>query len=101
MYCCLSSMGLNGIDAYEIQLEVHITSGMPGFGIVGLPGAEVRESRDRVRAAIRTCGFDFPVSRVTASLAPADVHKTGSLYDLPLMLALLSATGQIPPLPPD
>lgn len=101
MYCGLYSMGLCGIDAYEIQLEVHITPGVPGFNVVGLPSAEVRESRDRVRAAVQTCGYEFPNSRVTASLAPADVHKTGTLYDLPLMLAILSATGQIPPLPDD
>lgn len=95
MFAKLKTLGLFGIDAYIIEVEADISSGLPGFDIVGLPDAAVRESRDRVRAAIKNCGFKFPVGKITVNLAPADIKKEGSFYDLPIMLALLCASKQI------
>lgn len=95
MFAKLKTLGLFGIDAYIIEVEADISSGLPGFDIVGLPDAAVRESRDRVRAAIKNCGFKFPVGKITINLAPADIKKEGSFYDLPIMLALLCASKQI------
>ena len=95
MFARLHSMGLMGIDGYLVEVEADIAQGLPGFDVVGLPGTAVRESRDRVRAALKNCGFTYPVSRITVNLAPADVKKEGSVYDLPLLLALLKATGQL------
>lgn len=95
MVSCLHSFGLNGMDAFLVEIEVDISKGLPGFDIVGLPDLAVRESRDRVRSAIKNCGYEFPVSRITMNLAPADVKKSGPLYDLPLFVSLLSATGQL------
>ena len=89
------SLGLLGIDGYPVEVEADISQGLPGFDIVGMPGPAVKESRDRVRAAMKNCGFSFPVSRITVNLAPADVKKEGSVYDLPLLLALLRAGGQL------
>ena len=101
MFTRLKSMGLMGINGFMIDVEADLSQGLPGFDVVGLPGAAVRESRDRVRAAIKNCGFTYPVSRITVNLAPADVRKEGSVYDLPLFMALLAASRQVPPLPPD
>ena len=95
MFAKLKSLGIFGMDAYMIEVEADVSSGMPGFDIVGLPDTAVKESRDRVRAAIRNGGFRFPASKVTINLAPADVKKEGSYYDLPIMLAILAATEQI------
>lgn len=95
MFARLKSMGLFGMDAYPITVEADVSQGLPGFDIVGLPDAAVKESRDRVRAAIKNSGFKFPTSKITVNLAPADVKKEGSVYDLPIMLALLLATEQI------
>lgn len=89
------SMGLFGMDAFPVEVETDLSRGLPAFDIVGLPDAAVRESRDRVRAALKNCGFDFPVSRITVNLAPADQKKTGPIYDLPIFLSLLSASGQL------
>ena len=100
MYAKIRSLGLKGIGGYEVELEVYISSGLPRLDIVGLPDAAVKEAGDRVRAAIKTGGFDFPVSRVTVNLAPADTRKAGTVYDLPVLLGILSATNQLPP-PPD
>ena len=80
------SMGLRGLDGYEISVECYITNGLPGFDVVGLPDAAVKEARERVRAAIKNCGYKFPVSRITLNLAPAGTKKTGTLYDLPILL---------------
>lgn len=96
MFSKLISMGLVGIDAFPVEVEAFLTNGMPCFDVVGLPDAAVRESRERVRAAIRTCGFDYPTARITVNLAPADVRKEGAVYDVPLMVAVLSASGQLP-----
>ena len=91
----VSSLGLHGIDGYEVTVECYITTGLPGFDVVGLPDAAVKESRERVRAAIKNCGFKFPVSRITLNLAPAGTKKTGTIYDLPILLGILSATKNI------
>ncbi len=97
MYSKIRSLGLRGIGGYEVELEVYISSGLPRFDIVGLPDTAVKEAGDRVRAAIKTGGFDYPVSRVTVNLAPADTKKAGTVYDLPVLLGVLAATGQIKP----
>ena len=78
-----------------MEVECDLSAGLPAFDLVGLPDAAVKESRNRVRAALKNCGFDFPVSRITMNLAPADVRKEGPVYDLPLLIALLKATGQL------
>ena len=93
------SLGLGGISGYEVSVECCISSGLPAFDIVGLPDAAVKEARERVRAAIKTCGLGFPVCRITVNLAPADMRKAGTVYDLPVMLGILAASGDIDPLP--
>ena len=97
----IRSLGLGGIRGYEVEVECFISGGLPAFDIVGLPDAAVREARERVRAAIKVCGIKFPVSRITVNLAPADTKKLGTVYDLPIMLGILSAAGDIKPVPPD
>ncbi|WP_186094097.1 YifB family Mg chelatase-like AAA ATPase [Burkholderia gladioli] len=83
--------------APEVTVEVHLANGLPSFSIVGLPDLEVRESRERVRAALQNCGFDFPVRRITVNLAPADLPKESGRFDLPIALGILAANGQLPP----
>ncbi len=95
MFAGLKSMGLRGIDGFMVEVEADLSQGLPGFDVVGLPDTAVRESRDRVRAAMKNAGYTYPVSRITVNLAPADVKKEGSVYDLPLLLALLCAIGQL------
>ena len=82
--------------APEVAVEVHLANGLPSFSIVGLPDLEVRESRERVRAALQNCGFDFPVRRITVNLAPADLPKESGRFDLPIALGILAASGQLP-----
>lgn len=89
------SIGLYGLDAFAVEVEASLSSGLPAFEIVGLPDAAVKESRDRVRSAMKNCGFDFPVSRITVNLAPADKRKEGPLYDLPIFVALAHASRQL------
>jgi len=84
-----------GVEAVSVHVEVDVSFGLPIFTMVGLPDASVRESRDRVRSAIRNCGFDFPSERVTVNLAPADVRKAGSAFDLPIALGVLAAMGMM------
>ena len=92
----LYSRALSGMDAPEVVVEVHLANGLPAFTIVGLPEAEVKESKDRVRAAILTAQFEFPARRITVNLAPADLPKESGRYDLPIALGILAASGQIP-----
>lgn len=91
----LYSMGMDGICAFVVKIESDVSQGMPMCDIVGLPDVAVKESRNRVRSAIKNSGFKFPVARITVNLAPAAVRKTGSLYDLPIFLAILHASNQI------
>jgi magnesium chelatase family protein len=86
---------LFGLDVYQVHVEVDVSGGLPNFKMVGLPDASVRESRDRVKAAIRNAGFGFPPQRVTVNLAPADLRKAGSSFDLPIALAILAASGVV------
>ncbi len=95
MFSRVTSIGLFGLESYRVDVEADLSGGLPRFDVVGLPDAAVSESRERVRAAIHNSGFDFPVSRVTINLAPADIKKEGPVYDLPIMIALLKATGQL------
>ena len=92
MICNVHSLGLSGISGYEVQVECFITNGLPAFEIVGLPDTAVKEARERVRAAVKNSGFKFPVSRITCNLAPAGTRKSGTLYDLPILLGILCAT---------
>ena len=89
------SSAVMGIDAYIVEVELDISDGLPFFATVGLPDSAVKESRERVTAAIKNSGFYFPPSRITANLAPADVRKEGSAFDLPIALGVMAATGQI------
>jgi len=92
---CLRSAAVFGIEAFPVHVEVDVTFGLPSFTMVGLPDPSVRESRDRVRSAIRNSGFEFPPHRITVNLAPADVRKAGSSFDLPIALGVLAATGVV------
>src|SRR3954468_20884548 len=93
MLSSLRSAALIGVEALAVVVEVDVSYGMPVFNMVGLPDASVRESRDRVKSAIRNSGFPFPAHRVTVNLAPADVRKAGASYDLPIALGILAASG--------
>jgi magnesium chelatase family protein len=84
------------MDAAQVTVEVHLANGLPSFTIVGLPEAEVKESKDRVRAALQNCQFEFPIKRITVNLAPADLPKESGRFDLPIALGILAASGQIP-----
>ena len=99
MYSVIRSFGLNGLNGFAVAVEADVSGGMPALSIVGLPDSAVRESGDRVHAAARNLGFKWPDRRITVNLAPADVRKTGPVYDLPLLLAVLSSAGQIEPPP--
>ncbi|MES3022498.1 MAG: YifB family Mg chelatase-like AAA ATPase [Pseudomonadota bacterium] len=92
----LRSRALAGMDALPVSVEVHLANGLPNFTIVGLPDAEVRESKDRVRAALQNAGFEFPSRRITVNLAPADLPKESGRFDLPIALGILAAAGMIP-----
>ncbi|MEO5677400.1 MAG: YifB family Mg chelatase-like AAA ATPase [Usitatibacter sp.] len=90
------SRGLSGLEAPLVRVEAHIGNGLPTFHIVGLPETEVKEARDRVRAAIETSGFEFPQRRITVNLAPADLPKASGRFDLPVAIGVLAASGQVP-----
>lgn len=93
----LYGAGLEGVDAFPVDVEVDLVrQGLPGFTLVGLAEAAVREARERVFSALRACGFRLPPSRITVNLAPAGRRKSGTAFDLPLALGLLAASGQIP-----
>jgi len=93
---CIRSAALLGIDAYAVDVEVDISSGLPAFSTVGLPHGAVKEGRERVSAALANAGFEFPLRRITVNLAPADIRKDGSAFDLPIALGILIASGQVP-----
>ena len=95
MYSNIRSLGVTGVGGYEVSVEIYISNGLPAFDIVGLPDAAVKESRERVRAAIKNNGYKFPVSRMTVNLAPADKKKAGTVYDLPMLIGILAACGDI------
>ncbi len=95
MYSKIRSCGLLGIDGYIADVETYISSGIPAFDIVGLGDATIRESRERVRAAIKNSGFEFPIRRITMNLAPANIKKEGSSFDLPIALGVLASSGEI------
>ena len=101
MACKILSLGLQGVTGYLVTTEVDLSGGLPNFDVVGLPDAAVKEARDRVRAAIKNCGFSFPVSRITVNLAPADRRKAGTVYDLPILVGILTDAGQLPAPAPD
>lgn len=92
----VKSRALAGMDAPEVVVEAHLANGLPAFTLVGLPETEVKEARDRVRAAIQNARYEFPARRITVNLAPADLPKESGRFDLPIALAILAAAGQIP-----
>ena len=97
MLARLHAAAVFGVEAHPVSVEVDVSGGgLPGIAMVGLPDTTVRESRDRVRSAIRNSGLPFPVGRVTVSLAPADVRKVGAAFDLPIALGILAASGLLP-----
>lgn len=91
----INSMGLNGIDGYPVSVETDIGNGMPTFDVVGLPDAAVKESRERVRSAMKNCGLSYPTRRITVNLAPANIKKAGPIYDLPICIGLLASSEQL------
>lgn len=95
MFAKVNSLGILGLNAFEVTVECDISQGLPRFDIVGLPDASVKESRERVRASVKNCHLDFPVSRITVNIAPADIKKEGALYDLPVFIAMLKASNQL------
>ena len=95
MYAKIHSVGIFGLDSYMVEVESDVSGGLPLFEVVGLPDKSVSEAKNRVRSAIKNCGFEFPASRITVNLAPADVRKEGSVYDLPMLIALLLSTKQL------
>lgn len=95
MFARVNSLGIYGMEVFPVTVEADISGGLPRFDVVGLPDSAVSESRDRVRSAIKNCGFDFPVSRITVNLAPADRRKEGPVYDLAMLITLLLASEQL------
>src|SRR5690554_7930600 len=96
MLCTLKSFALEGINGYPVEIEVFAQSGIPSFDIVGLPSSSIKESRDRVRAAIKNSSYEFVPRKITVNLAPADTKKDGSGFDLPIAIGFLISTRQIP-----
>ncbi|MBM3324093.1 MAG: YifB family Mg chelatase-like AAA ATPase, partial [Calditrichaeota bacterium] len=95
MFSEVTSAAMMGVDAYLVRVEAHLESGFYAFAVVGLPDSAVKESRDRVSAAVKNSGFIFPNRRITINLAPADIRKEGSAFDLPMAVSLLAASGQL------
>ena len=95
MLAIINSCAVLGMNAFQVKVEVDVSTGMPAFDIVGLPDASVKESRERVRTAIKNSGFEFPMRRITVNLAPADIKKEGAIFDLPIACGILLATGQL------
>ena len=90
------SLGISGIDGYVVTVETDLSNGLPAFDIVGLPDASVKESKERVKAAIKNSNYTVPTKRITVNLAPADRKKEGAAYDLPITVAILAASEQLP-----
>src|SRR5437763_4392696 len=97
MLASIATFAVEGVDSREVTVEVDLRRGLPAFAIVGLPDRAVRESRERVRAALLNSGLEFPLQRLTANLAPAHVRKAGPSFDLALAVAVLAASDQLPP----
>ncbi len=95
MICSVQTLGISGIQGSRVVAECYVSNGLPGFDIVGLPDAAVKEARERVRAAAKNSGLSFPVSRITVNLAPANLKKAGTHYDLPILLGILAACGSV------
>ena len=97
MLAVVKTFSLLGLESFPVQAEIDISRGLPGFNIVGLPDAAVREAGDRVKAALRNSGFQFPVKKITVNLSPGDVKKEGPHFDLPIALGILAASEQVNP----
>ena len=95
MFSKVYSFGVMGIDGYVVTVETHISGGLPAFDIVGLPDNAVKEAKERVRSAIKNNSLSYPASRITVNLAPSDIKKTGAVYDLPVLLGIISAQNDI------
>ena len=95
MYSVLKSYGLNGLNGFAGAVEADVSGGLPAFSLVGLPDSAVRESGDRVRSAVKNLGYKWPDRHITVNLAPADIRKSGPVYDLPLLLAVLAAFSSV------
>ena len=95
MFSMVKSVGIFGLNSYMLEIEADVSGGLPAFDVVGLPDTAVKESRDRVRAAIKNCGYKFPTGRITVNLAPADKKKEGAIYDLPILISILIASKQL------
>ncbi|HOW90565.1 MAG TPA: ATP-binding protein, partial [Elusimicrobiales bacterium] len=91
----LRTLGLKGLDGFDVAVEVDLAAGLPSYSVVGLPDASIKESKDRIVAAIRNSGFDFPVKRITVNLAPAEIKKAGTHFDLPMALGVLASSGKL------
>ena len=96
MFARVMSFGVSGMDGYPVGVEVDTSGGLPQFAIVGLPDSAVKESSERVRSAVKNLKYPWPASRITVNLSPADVRKTGPVYDLPILLGILAAEGTLP-----
>ena len=101
MLARVTTAAFAGIEGFLVEVETDIAPGLPYFSVVGLPDAAVRESRERVAAAIKNSGFEFPVRKITVNLAPAGVRKEGARYDLPIAIGILLASGQVEEAEPD
>ena len=96
MFARVMSFGVSGMEGYAVGVEVDTSGGLPQFAIVGLPDSAVKESSERVRSAVKNLKYPWPASRITVNLSPADVRKTGPVYDLPILIGILSAEGTLP-----
>lgn len=97
MQCSVLSASINGVEAVPVKVEVAVSPGIPGIAIVGMPDLAVQEARERVRTALKNCGFSMPADKIVINLAPSSLRKSGSGFDLPIAAGILVATGQIPP----
>ena len=101
MLACTNSCAMVGLEGFIIRVEVDLSPGVPRFNMVGLPDTAVQEARERVRAALRNSGCEFPMRRITVNLAPADLKKEGPAYDLPIAIGILLSSGQLESVPAD